>query len=203
MPQYKSLKVERLQQFISNYPDTFIYYPDECEIAKLPKQWLVNVAYSILDDLFANWVKEQIEERNARVAEKGNLMIELDSEVHQAFLESSAVSRKYPLFLIFLTPYSIFIVQKGASANMLKIGTKRRRTQAQIKAEKEEARLREQDLQEKLARMAELQQKEADYDRMLAQHEEASGVLSKLHAEGLIDVDDNGKISPSKRKLPG
>ena len=103
MPQYKSLKVERLQQFISNYPDTFVYYPDESEIAKLPKQFLVNVAYSILDDLFADWVKEQIEERNAKVAEKGNLMIELDSEIHQAFLESSAVSRKYLLVLTILT----------------------------------------------------------------------------------------------------
>ena len=66
------------------------------------------------------------------MAEKGNLMIELDSEVHQAFLESSAVSRKYPIVLLFLTPFFIFLVQKGASANMLKIGTKRRRTQAQI-----------------------------------------------------------------------
>ena len=41
----------------------------------------------------------------------------------------------------------VHIEQKGQSANMLKVGTKRRRTQAQIKAEKEETLLREQDLQ--------------------------------------------------------
>ena len=99
VPQYKTLKVERLYQFIGNYPDTFRYYPVDSEIHRLPKQWLVNVAYAVLGDLFSSWVKEQVEERNAKVAEKGNLMIELDAEIHQAFLQSSAVSRKYPVSL--------------------------------------------------------------------------------------------------------
>ena len=85
---------------------------------------------------------------------------------------------------------------------MLKTGSKRRRTQTQIKAEKEEARLREEDIQETLARYAEAQQKMADYDRMEAENNRANQVLNELHAEGLIDVGDDGKISPSKKKLP-
>ena len=36
---------------------------------------------------------------------KGNLYIELDPDVHQAFLESSAVSRKYLLEKITLTDF--------------------------------------------------------------------------------------------------
>ena len=50
-------------------------------------------------------------------------------------------------------------MQKGVSANMLKIGSKRRRTKAQVKADKLEAELREQDIQTKLARLATTEEK--------------------------------------------
>ena len=83
-----------LCSFISNYPDTFKYYPDEQEIRKLPKQWIVNVAYSILDDTFNDWVRSQIQERNERIAEEGNLLIEMDPEVAEAFQNSTAISSK-------------------------------------------------------------------------------------------------------------
>lgn len=53
-----------------------------------------------------------------------------------------------------------------------------------------------------MARYAEAQQKMADYDRMEAENNRANQVLNELHAEGLIDVGDDGKISPSKKKLP-
>ena len=56
------------------------------------------------------------------------------------------------------------LVQKGASANMLKIGTKRRRTMAQVKLDKERESLRLQDIDEKLARLANVEQKLAHYD---------------------------------------
>ena len=52
---------------------------------------------------------------------------------------------------ILLIFFSIISVTKGVGVNLLKIGSKRRRTQAEIKQEKEEVALREQDLQEKLA----------------------------------------------------
>ena len=58
-----------------------------------------------------------------------------------------------------LTLFFSTTVQKGVSANMLKIGSKRRRTKAQVKADKEEAALREQDIQTKLARLAATEEK--------------------------------------------
>ena len=45
-----------------------MYYPVKQEIRKLPKQWIANVAYSVLGDDFSDWVKEQIEARNEHVA---------------------------------------------------------------------------------------------------------------------------------------
>jgi len=84
---------------------------------------------------------------------------------------------------------------------MLKVGSKRRRTQAQVKADKEEALLKEQDTQQKLARLAEAEQKLAHYDQMVAQNEEAKAVIGELQASGDVEFDEHGRITPSKRKL--
>ena len=96
------MKVERLYEFIGQYPETYAYYPVKQEIRKLPKQWIANVAYSILEDEFSDWVKAQIEARNEHVAQKGDLFIELDPDVAAAFAASTAVSRKYPIPLLLL-----------------------------------------------------------------------------------------------------
>ena len=89
------MKVECLYEFIGRYPATFDYYPDQSEIMRLPKQWIANVAYAILGDTFSAWVKAKIEENHEKKAEKGNLMIDMDPEVHAAFQGSTHVSRKY------------------------------------------------------------------------------------------------------------
>ena len=52
---------------------------------------------------------------------------------------------------------NFYTASKGIGANMLKVGTKRRRTTKQIKAEKEEAALKEVALQEKMQRLAEIE----------------------------------------------
>ena len=41
--------------------------PCEKEIVKLPKQYLVNVIYTVAGEDFAKWVKEKIEARNTKV----------------------------------------------------------------------------------------------------------------------------------------
>ena len=51
-----------------------------------------------------------------------------------------------------------FIASKGIGENLLKVGSKRRRTQAQIVAEKEEARLKEEALRDNGVRLAEQQE---------------------------------------------
>ena len=80
----------------------------------------------------------------------------MDPEVAQIYAASTAVSSKllYILYndlkkLIFL----YYIASKGIGANMLKVGTKRRRTTKQIKADKEEAAIKEASLQERLGKV--------------------------------------------------
>ena len=64
------------------------------EMAKLPKQWIVNVAYTILGEPFADWVMSQIEARNTKVAKERDLMINVDPAIAAAWQQSTHVSRK-------------------------------------------------------------------------------------------------------------
>ncbi len=68
--------------------------PDQQEIHKVPKQWLANVANSILKNIFSDWVKHQVEIRNRAVTEKKDMLIEMDPEIAAAFAASTKVSGK-------------------------------------------------------------------------------------------------------------
>ena len=95
MPAYDTLSTEKMLQYLNDFPEYWQYVPTEGkELRKLPKQWLVNVAWTIVQDPLGEWVKAQIEERNYKMAVEKNLMINMDPEVAQAFAHSSAVSRK-------------------------------------------------------------------------------------------------------------
>ena len=99
------------------------------------------MGYSIVGDEFAKFVKEQIETRNEKVAVKRDLFIHLDPEVAKAFDDSTAVS-----------------TLKGTSANMCKLGQKRRRTHAEVEQQKLEEELREQETQLKLNQIDAIQE---------------------------------------------
>ena len=73
---------------------------------------------------------------------------------------------------------------------MLKVGTKRRRTKAQIQAEKEEEIIKETAVQEKLARL--------DEQEALARNNAAAAeILTNMLKEGIAVRDENGNISVS------
>ena len=46
--------------------------------------------------IFDDWVKEQIEARNSKVAVDKDIMISIDPEIAAAFNNSTSVSCKYP-----------------------------------------------------------------------------------------------------------
>ena len=52
---------------------------------------------SVLGDVYTDWVKAQVEARNAKVTKEKDLMISMDPEVAAAFERSTAVSRKCPM----------------------------------------------------------------------------------------------------------
>ena len=62
---------------------------------KLPRQWIINVIYSLLGDDFREWVSQQVKDRNEQLAEKRDLMIDLDPDIAAAFSNSAYISSKY------------------------------------------------------------------------------------------------------------
>ena len=71
--------------------------PDDQDIQRLPRQWIVNVIFTIVGDDFRRWVLEHIKHRNDHLAEKHDLMIELDPEIAAAFGNSLNISSKSEL----------------------------------------------------------------------------------------------------------
>ena len=55
------------------------------ELPKTPKQWIANVCATVLEDLFAKWVKAQVDKRHQKVAVQKDLMIDIDPEIARVF----------------------------------------------------------------------------------------------------------------------
>ena len=79
---------------MSNKPRIDQYLPDHPDIEKVPKQWIVNVCAAVLGDQFKDWVQEQVEDRNAEMAEKRDMMISMDPVMATKFANSTHISRK-------------------------------------------------------------------------------------------------------------
>ena len=94
VPHYKNLSLEKMFVFISDLPRIESYLPDETDLPKVPKQWIVNVCAAVIGEPFKQWVHEQIEERNALMAEKKEVMIAMDPQMAAKFQASTHVSRK-------------------------------------------------------------------------------------------------------------
>ena len=60
VPQYDTLTIALLYAEMVKIPEVLTYLPVPKEVKKLPKQFLVNLAYSIVGDDFAAWVKQRI-----------------------------------------------------------------------------------------------------------------------------------------------
>ena len=71
------------------------YLPHTNEIPKLPKQWISNVCATVLQDIFTDWVKEKVEERNESLVIKKGLAIDMDPEIAAVFQSSTKTSGKY------------------------------------------------------------------------------------------------------------
>jgi hypothetical protein len=58
-PQYEGLKISDIMKNVDSLPELQLYFPkDEKDRNRLPKQFILNVAYSVVGENFALWVKE-------------------------------------------------------------------------------------------------------------------------------------------------
>jgi hypothetical protein len=72
------------------------YFPILKEQVKLPRQWIINVLFSVIGEPFAQFVNERTEQRNQDIYVKKDLTVAIDPAVLAAFNSSSLVSGKKP-----------------------------------------------------------------------------------------------------------
>ena len=80
-------------------------------------KWLLNVCFSVIGAEIAAFVRDRVDQRNEQLTERNDLNVAVDPEILDVIRASTAVS-----------------TQKGSAAHLLKIGSKRRRTRAEIDA---------------------------------------------------------------------
>ena len=78
VPQYKGLGIEKILEEAIKYPEMLNYLPVEDEYARLPRQWIINVAYTLIGKPFGDWVFEKMEARNQKLIDKQELGIDID-----------------------------------------------------------------------------------------------------------------------------
>ena len=170
-PQYDSLSVSKLLDFAAAYSAVEEHLPEPRDIPLLPRQWILNVCFALIGSDFADFVRAQIEQRNMKLADCNNLNVDVDPEILAVIQNSTAVS-----------------TQKGTSAHLLKIGSKRRRTQAEIA---EFRALRDQPLEALAAKDAALAEKA---EELAAQQEALAAQEARIR-------ELQGQLHESKTKL--
>ena len=93
-PQYENLSIERILEQARKNPVINDYLPEDRDMHKVPRQWLLNLAFTLLGEPFRAWVKDEIEHRNEEIAKKRDLLIEMEPEVAAAFHASVNISSK-------------------------------------------------------------------------------------------------------------
>ena len=81
--------------FCSGYPEVDNYLPDEIDLKKVPKQWLVNVCAAVIGEPFKRWVWDRVVDRNNEMNSKHEVMIAADKDIAERFHASNHVSSKY------------------------------------------------------------------------------------------------------------
>jgi len=113
IPFYESLTIEKFLAFAKECKGGIAlqYLPDnKLDMDKLPRQFIANVIYTLLEDDFSDWVSTQIEFHNKQQAITGNKMIELDADIAEIFHMSTSTSGKPSSLSMILSNFSIFLL---------------------------------------------------------------------------------------------
>ena len=95
VPQFEGLTIQDIFNFASSDQNVENALPPPKEIAKLSRAYLANVVHTKMGQRFQDWVTQQVNTRNQRVAQEGNQMIAMDPSIARIFHQSTAISGKF------------------------------------------------------------------------------------------------------------
>ena len=64
------------------------------EVLKLPRAYIANFIYTLVEQPFADWVYSGIESRNQKLTQKNDMLVQMDPEIARIFVASTTVSGK-------------------------------------------------------------------------------------------------------------
>jgi hypothetical protein len=64
VPYYKNISIELMLAFARPYEDVWKYFPEERDLDKLPRQFVIDVLATVIGKPFSDWVAEKVKERN-------------------------------------------------------------------------------------------------------------------------------------------
>ena len=94
MPQYDGLATTQILEQYKDHSELFKHLPEKAEQVKLPKQFVINLIYTLIGDDFEIFIRSKINERNDKLQEDRNLMISVDPQIAKIFYASNFVSCK-------------------------------------------------------------------------------------------------------------
>ena len=94
LPAFDGLTREDILEYGSKNKTVAEYLPDERDIPRLPRQFLIDLMYALCKTLFKEWADEKMDERHAKLAAKNDLLIKLDPNIAKAFASSKNISSK-------------------------------------------------------------------------------------------------------------
>ena len=176
-PQYEGLKLETFFEWAAkedainpgSRPIMDAFPLELGEREKLPRQYVLNVIYTISGQRFRSWVDEQVKRRHQEIAEQRQMYIELDEEVAQAFQQSQAVS-----------------TSNGQSYNLMTSSAKRRRSKKQIEEEKKQEERQQAEIARKIARFDEMEAQVNEMKEKVEKVDMAGDALLNLKKAGLV-----------------
>ena len=121
----------------------------------------------------------RIAERNEKLAQKQNLLIEMDPAIAAAFDRSVNIS-----------------TANGNAAHLLKVGSKRRRTQAQIVSDKAEEKSFREKMEDHKITVSNLKIQLAVVEEEMNSNKNAALILEDLIDKGILRKNPDGTVDP-------
>ena len=205
VPQYEELTLEKILEYALAHASVVNALPPEREIWKLPRAYVCNVIFTILGEPFQAWVNERCQKRNEKLAIEKDLNIQLDANVAKAFHASTTISCMSILFAFFfrffhfiIDPIFVVLEARGTGGLLMKVGSKRRRTKQEILDQKEESMMKQQAIEEKLAKFDQMKRELEQAKQMAEVNAEASEIVQGMLDQGFVEKAEDGTIMPSQ-----
>ena len=97
VPHYEHLTIKKMLKFAEEYNEgaALKYLPkDQLDVDRLPRQYVINVIYTLCEDAFDKWVQTTISARNNNIVQQRDLLIEMDPEMAKIFRQSTSISSR-------------------------------------------------------------------------------------------------------------